>query len=118
MERYGTLALYGDILVVGVPYAFHGHVPYTYRGRVHIFNRVRGEWEKVQAIKQDDVQYFGWSVTTWGQHMAVSGYGEKSIVFTFMLDQHTNTWVGNGKHSVPGNKSIKGCGDRRAEFTK
>ena len=92
LERFGnSLSVYGDILVVGVHYDHYGHV--------HIFNRVRGEWAKVQTIIQDDVQDFGCSVTTWGQHMAVSSCGEDNMVFTYMLDQHTNTWVGNGNHS-------------------
>ena len=35
--------------------------------------------------------------------MAVSNYDGE--VFTYMLDQHTSTWVGNGKLSVPGDWS-------------
>ena len=30
------------------------------------------------------------------------GSGGSNIVFTYMLDQHTNTWINNGNHSVPG----------------
>ena len=31
--------------------------------------------------------------------MAVSD--ANSVVFTYILDQHTNTWINNGKHSLP-----------------
>ena len=89
-----SLAVYGDIIVVGAPYASHK------QGRVHILNRVGGVWERGQTIKQDGVIYFGVSVAINGQHMAVRAGG---LVFTYMLDQHTKTWINNGKHSVPDN---------------
>ena len=66
MDNYGnSLAVYGDILVVGVPLASDE------QGRVHIFNRVDGEWTNGQTIKQEDHgdRYFGWSVAIYGQHM-------------------------------------------------
>ena len=86
-------AVYGDIIAVGVLRASFD------RGYVQIFNHVGGEWAKGQTIKQDGVEGFGVSVDIYGQHMAVSTV--EGIVFTYMLDQHTNTWINNGKHSVP-----------------
>ena len=86
----------GLCVVVGASEASHN------QGRVHIFNRVGGEWAEGQTIKQHEhgVGFFGSSVAINGQHMAVSAhYG---VVFTCMLDQRTNTWINNGKHSVPG----------------
>ena len=49
LERVGTLAVYGDIIVVGVPWASDK------QGRVLIFNRVDGEWLQGQTIQQDGV---------------------------------------------------------------
>ena len=66
-----------------------------------MYNQVHGKWVEGQTIKQDGSSYFGWSVAIYGQHMAVSdGYGH---VFTFMFDDHTKTWVDNGRISVPNN---------------
>ena len=60
LEDWGfSLAVYGDILAVGVPNASHD------QGRVHIFNRFGGEWEEGQTIKHDGVRYFGPSVAIW-----------------------------------------------------
>ena len=88
-----SLAVHGDILVVGV-------LPASLdRGYVQIFNCVGGEWTKGQTIKQQNEGGFGLSVAVYGQHMAVRGI---DIVFTYMLDQHKNTWINSGKHSVPG----------------
>ena len=56
-----------------------------------------------QTIKQQHEGDFGSSVAVYGQHIAVRGVGnQEDYVFTYMLDQHTNTWINNGKHSVPG----------------
>ena len=93
-----ALAVYGDIIVVGVPRASHK------QGHVHIFNRIHREWEQGQTIKEDDVGGFGSSVAIYGKHMAVST--ASSYVFTYMLDQHTNTWINNGKHSVPSDETF------------
>ena len=90
LENIGySPAMYGDILVVGDPLA----------SLVHIFNRAGGEWVQGQAIKQQQVEFFGLSVALYGQHMAVSS--DDSIVFTYMLDRRSNTWINNGKHPVP-----------------
>ena len=91
-----SLSVHGDSLVVGLPTADHDE-----QGQVRVYNRVHGKWVEGQTIKQDGVQLFGWSVAIYGQHMAVSdGYGH---VFTFMFDDHTKTWVDNGRISVPNN---------------
>jgi len=96
LESYGAaLAVYGDILVVGLPRRDEGHI--------HIFNRVGGEWVQGQTIKQKYVDV-GYSVAINGQHMAVSAHD--GVVFTYIFDQRTNTWIGNGKHSVPGKRSF------------
>ena len=93
-----SLSVYGDVLVDGFP-RVDGH-----QGRVNIFNRVGGEWAQGQTIKlKDSVRGFGYSVAVYGQHMAVST--KVGIVFTYMLDQHTNTWVSNGKLSVTSGKT-------------
>ena len=65
-----------------------------------MFNRVGAKWEQRQTIKQDDVHNLGYSVAIYGQHMAVSAYGDE--VLTYILDQHSSTWINNGKLSVPG----------------
>ena len=88
-----SLAVYGDILVVGVLPASGD------QGRVHIFNCVGGKWVQGQTIKKQHEGGFGLSVAVYGQHMAVRS---NDIVFTYMLEQHTNTWINNGNHSVPG----------------
>ena len=80
-----SLAVYGDVLVVGLPNPDEGIV--------------RGEWEQGQTIKQDGVRDFALSVAIYGQHMAVSAYS--GHVLTYMLDQHSNTWISNGKYFVP-----------------
>ena len=90
-----SLAVQGDILVVGVPYTSTSDD----QGRVRIFNRVGGKWTQGQTLEQDGVQYFGWSVTIYGHHLAVSTF--QGNVFTYKLDEFTNTWVGNGRFSVP-----------------
>ena len=87
-----SLAVHGDTLVVGVPNV-----------RVRVYNRVKGKWMERQTIKEDGVEYFGWSVTVYGQHLAVSAF--RGDVFTYKLDQHTNTWVGNGRLSVPSHRA-------------
>ena len=58
LEDFGALAVYGDVLVVGVPYASRPI------GLVYIFNRVGGEWKQGQTIKQDGVERFGLSVSS------------------------------------------------------
>ena len=92
MDRTPSLAVHGDILVVGVPDT------YDY-GRVNIFNRVGGEWYQAQTIEQHGFESFGWSVTIHGPIMAVSAF--QGFVFTYRLDEDTNTWVNNGRLSVP-----------------
>ena len=98
LENQGdSLAVYGDIIVVGLPFASGAH------GRLRIINRVGGEWAQGQAIEQDGAWDFGWSVAIHGQHLAVVS---ESVVFTYMLDHHSNTWINNGKLSVPGESSV------------
>ena len=95
-SKFGNpLSVYGDVIVVGAPYASDN------QGLVHIFNRVGGVWEKRQTIKRHGIMFFfGMSVSIHGQHMAVSNSWQE--VFTYILDYHSNTWIPNGKHSVPG----------------
>ena len=82
-----SLAVQGDFLVVGD----------LENSKAQVFNRVGVKWVQGQTIKEDSLM-FGSSVTIYGDHLAVSSfYGD---VFTYMLDQHTNTWVGNGNFSV------------------
>ena len=87
-----SLAVHRDILVVGVPGASDDH------GQVRVYNRVHGQWVHEQTIKQDGVKYFGCSVAMYEHHMAVSAF--HGNVFTYKLDEYTNTWVGNGRLSV------------------
>ena len=79
-----SLAVYGDIIVVGFSW----------------FSDEQGLDEQGQTIKQDGVEYFGWSISIHDRHMGVST--KRGFVFTYMLDQHTNTWINNGKLSAPG----------------
>ena len=65
-NRGESLAVHGDVIVVGVPNACDE------QGLVRIFNRVDGEWARGQTIEQDGVVHFGNSVAIYGQHMAVS----------------------------------------------
>ena len=44
------------------------------------------------------------SVAKHGQHMVVSADG--GHMFTYMLDQHSNTWINNGKLSAPGGLGV------------
>ena len=69
LEGWGlSLAVYGDIIVVGVPWASH------FQGLVRIINRVDGVWVQGQTIKQDGVDRFGSSVAIHGQHIVVSSH--------------------------------------------
>ena len=48
---------------------------------------------------QDGVENFGMSVAIYAQQMVVGSFN--GDVFTYKLDQGTNTWKGNGRFSVP-----------------
>ena len=82
-SRGDSLAMYRDIIVVGV----------AANSLVRIFNRAGGEWVQGQTIRQL-VGMFSYSVAVYGQHIAVSSSADRAV-FTYMLDQHTNTWINN-----------------------
>ena len=93
--EFPTIAVHGDIIVVGISDTDGDH-----NGIAQVYNKINGKWTQGQAIKQDGVEYFGWSVAIYGQHMAVSS--KNRYVFSYSLDQYTNTWICNGRFSVPG----------------
>ena len=96
IEDDGKLVTSGTTLAVGIPFADDAD------GIVHLYNNIRGRWIKQQTIRQPDVVDFGYSVTVYGSHMAVSGLGgdSHSVIFTYQLDASSNTWINNGRFAL------------------
>ena len=94
LENIGkSLALFGNTLAVGVPFAENAS------GLVRVYNLVNGEWVESQTIRENGAKHFGWSIAMHGQHLAANSMF--AVIFTYNFDAHKNIWVSNGKLTPP-----------------
>ncbi|HNT25348.1 MAG TPA: Ig-like domain-containing protein [Anaerolineales bacterium] len=119
-DLFGSVALDGDILVVGAPEADVCPItePITDTGAAYVFTRLPGGWRQDAILCAPDPQagdHFGFSVAISGVTIVVGAYGRDgdtgaAYVFEYTDLQGINDWSQVGTLGVGGGQAGDGFG--------
>ncbi len=88
-----SVAVSGDIAVVGAPY--HGH-PEFFQGAAYVFRYDGTSWTQEQELLASDagfLHYFGWSVAIYGDFIVVGSLNAATTGAAYVFRYNGSTWV-------------------------